>query len=261
MKNKDCLIFQTHVDKPGALKAFAKLKTEIGSRFDLKLLADVTQMRIPPGLSGMKPLSFNLNDTNIKYIYAQKYLQHPGTLWPRNIDLPLLWFFNNSYAKYRRYWVMEYDVRFTGNWNYFFDAFEQSVSDLLATTLYRYEFRPAWGHWPTLRAPELIPMEERVRGLFPIYRLSHDAIRTIDGAYRKGWAGHYEVTIPTILDQAGMTLEDIGGNGSFVPEGNENRFYINSPQHIGLAPGTFTVAPNVIPQSPKPNTLYHPIKD
>ena len=45
-------------------------------------------------------------------------------------------------------------------------------------------------------------MEERVRGLFPIYRLSHDAIRTIDNAYRKGWARHYEVTIPTILDQA-----------------------------------------------------------
>ena len=111
---------------------------------------------------------------------------------------------------------MEYDVRFTSNWNYFFDAFEQSASDLLATTLYRYEFRPAWKHWPTLRSPELIPMEERVRGLFPIYRLSHDAIRTIDSAYRKGWAGHYEVTIPTILDQARMTLEDIGGNGSSV---------------------------------------------
>ena len=39
-----------------------------------------------------------------------------------------------------------------------------------------------------------------------------------------------------------MTLEDIGGNGSFVHEGNENRFYINSPQYRGLAPGTFTVA-------------------
>ena len=160
MKNKDCLIFQTHVDKPGALKAFVKLKTEIGSRFDLKLLVDVTQMPIPPGLSGMDPLFFNLKETNIKYIYAQKYVQHPGTLWPRNIDLPLLWFFNSIGAQYRRYWVMEYDVRFTGNWNYFFDAFEQSASDLLATTLYRYEFRPGWEHWPTLRCPEAIPMED-----------------------------------------------------------------------------------------------------
>ena len=167
MKNKDCLIFQTHVDKPGALMAFAKLNTEVGSRFDLTLLVDVTQIQFPPGLSGMKPLCFNLNETNMKYIYAQKYVQHPGTLWPRNIDLPLLWFFNNWYAKYEHYWVMEYDVRFTGNWNYFFDAFERCESDLLATTLYRYEFRPAWGHWPTLSSPEAVPMEERVRGLFP----------------------------------------------------------------------------------------------
>ena len=90
-------------------------------------------------------------------------------------------------------------------------------------------FVPGWDHWPTLRCPEAIPMEERVRGLFPIYRLSNNAIRAIDNAYRKGWAGHYEVTIPTILDQANMTLEDIGGNGSFVHEGNENQFYTNSP--------------------------------
>ena len=57
-----------------------------------------------------------------------------------------------------------------------------------------------------------------------------------------------------------MTLEDIGGNGSFVHEGNENQFYINSPQYRGLVPGTFTVAQNTLPQSPRPNTLYHPIK-
>ena len=260
MKNKDCLIFQTHVAKPGARLAFSKLNVEVSSRFDLKLLVDVTQAHIPTALFGMEPLCFNLKETNQEHVYVQKCAQHPGTLWPRNIDLPLLWFFNSNNAQYRYYWVMEYDVRFTGNWNYFFDAFEQSASDLLATTLYRYEFRPGWDHWPTLRCPEAIPMEERVRGLFPIYRLSNNAIRAIDSAYRKDWAGHYEVTIPTILDQSNMTLEDIGGNGSFVHEGNENQFYINSPQYRGLAPGTFTVAQNSMPKSPRPNTLYHPIK-
>ena len=240
--------------------AFTKLKTEVGGRFEVKLLVDVTHSQIPPRLTGLEPLCFNLMETGIKYVYPKKYIQHPGTLWPQNIDLPLLWFFCNYSVKFRHYWVMEYDVRFSGNWNYFFDAFEQNSSDLLATTLYRYKFRPAWGHWPTLKSPEVIPMEERVRGLFPIYRLSHNALRIIDASYRNGWAGHYEVTIPTILAQAKMALEDIGGNGAFVCKGNKNRFYINSPQNQGLAPGTFTVAPNVMPHTPRTNTLYHPIK-
>ena len=120
MKNKDCLIFQTHVAKPGAQLAFSKLNVEVGSRFDLKLLVDVTQAHIPTALFGMEPLCFNLKETNQEHVYVQKCAQHPGTLWPRNIDLPLLWFFNSNNAQYRYYWVMEYDVRFTGNWNYFF---------------------------------------------------------------------------------------------------------------------------------------------
>ena len=124
MKKKDCLIFQTHVAKPGARLAFSKLNVEVGSRFDLKLLVDVTQAHIPTPLFGMEPLCFNLKGTNQEHVYVQKCAQHPGTLWPRNIDLPLLWFFNSNNDQYRYYWVMEYDVRSTGNWNYFFGAFE-----------------------------------------------------------------------------------------------------------------------------------------
>ena len=79
-------------------------------------------------------------------------------------------------------------------------------------------------------------------------------------AYCEGWSGHYEVTIPTILKTRGFTLEDIGGSGRYVAQGNHDRFYRNSPDRAGLAPGTFTVAANAISADYPPNLLWHPIK-
>ena len=99
-----------------------------------------------------------------------------------------------------------------------------------------------------------------MRALFPLYRVSNAALRALHEAYSQGWSGHYEVTIPTILKTQGFTLEDFGGNGSYVLPGNRDRFYRNSPGIAGLAPGTFTVAPNQISTDYPPNLLWHPIK-
>ena len=68
------------------------------------------------------------------------------------------------------------------------------------------------------------------------------------------------MTIPTILKTRGFTLEDIGGSGRYVAQGNHDRFYRNSPDRAGLAPGTFTVAANAIRADYPPNLLWHPIK-
>jgi hypothetical protein len=155
---------------------------------------------------------------------------------------------------------MEYDVRFTGQWLDFFAQFATSRSDLLATTLFDYSFRPGWDNWGTLKSPKRVPEAARVRALLPVYRLSNTALRALHEAYCDGWSGHYEVTIPTILKTQGFTLEDFGGSGSYVAAGNQDRFYRNSPGNAGLAPGTFTVAPNQISSDYPPNMLWHPIK-
>lgn len=49
-------------------------------------------------------------------------------------DVVAMHFFN-AHPEFDRYWVVEYDVRFTGNWRGFFDAFEDSDSDFLSATL------------------------------------------------------------------------------------------------------------------------------
>lgn len=64
---------------------------------------------------------------------------------------------------------------------------------------------------------------ERVRGLFPIARLSNRMLRRIDEIGLAGWDGMYELTWPTIALQSGLVIEDFGGAGEFVRLGNENR--------------------------------------
>jgi len=112
---------------------------------------------------------------------------------------------------------MEYDVRFTGGWPDFFLHFAANRSDLLATTLFDYNFRPGWDNWGTLKSPRPIPDQERVRALFPLYRLSNAALRALHEAYSDGWSGHYEVTIPTILKTVASHSRIVGGSGISSP--------------------------------------------
>ena len=241
------------------MAALARLRQQCESAFTIVPLFDHSKGAFPiDHIPGARAVT--CKEIGRLLPYRKKHKQHPGTFWPRNIDLPLMWYFHEN-PQYDYYWVMEYDVRFTGEWPSFFGHFAGSRSDLLATTLFDFEFRPSWDNWGTLHSPRPVPERERVRALFPLYRLSNTALRALHEAYCEGWSGHYEVTIPTILKARGYTLEDIGGSGKYVGPGNHNRFYQNSPERAGLAPGTFTVAANQIsPDGYPPNLLWHPIK-
>jgi hypothetical protein len=240
------------------MAALARLRQQCESTFTIVPLFDHTKGAYPvehiPGAHAV-----TCKQVEKLLPYRKKHKQHAGTFWPRNIDLPLMWYFHEN-PQYDYYWVMEYDVRFTGDWASFFGHFAASRSDLLATTLFDFEFRPSWDNWGTLRSPRPVPERERVRALFPLYRLSNASLGALHEAYSDGWSGHYEVTIPTILKTRGLVLEDIGGSGKYVGPGNHNRFYQNSPERAGLAPGTFTVAANQVADSYPPNLLWHPIK-
>ena len=254
----ECLIFLSHHTQPGSMAALAELRRQCEDRFDIVPLFDQTRGAFPVDhIAGARTIT--CQDVTRLLPYRKKHSQHPGTFWSRNIDLPVMWFFHGN-PGYDYYWVMEYDVRFTGQWPDFFSHFAASRSDLLATTLFDYSFRPGWDNWKTLKSPRRIPEAELVRALFPLYRLSSAALRALHKAYCDGWSGHYEVTIPTILKTQGLTLEDFGGTGSYVAAGNHDRFYRNSPGIAGLAPGTFTVAPNQVSTDYPSNLLWHPIK-
>lgn len=178
-----------------------------------------------------------------------------------NTTFPIIWFFRAN-PDYPAYWRIEYDVVYDGEWHDFFSAYTANPADLLTTTLYRPEVRPDWGWWPTIAKPWHVwrPLR-RVRAFMPIARLSPRALTTIDKAYQKGWVGHDEVLVPSVLQTYGLTIQDLGGEGEFTPENARERLYTNTPAARGLAPGSFVCPPHLPTPDPRPGMLYHPVKD
>lgn len=181
----------------------------------------------------------------------------------RDRDIELFSFtFLAARPQYDRIWVVEYDVAFTAPWHELFDHFVDNDAALLATSLHRHEVNPAWPNWTTLETPSGPPadLSGYVRAFMPLYRLSRTGFVALDAAYRAGWEGFYEGLVPHLLMQAGLRVEDIGGDGEFVDPRNRGRFYRSTPSDNSLAPGTFVFRPIRHSPGSEPGILWHPVK-
>lgn len=182
-------------------------------------------------------------------------------------DLPVLSFYREQ-PDYDYYWVVEYDVRYTGNWGALFAQLRASKADYLATTLQDYDENPRWWWWRTLtNTPR--GLLQRVRCFTPFCRLSNGALAAIDEWYREGGSGHYEMIWPSVCKTMGLAIEDIGGEGRYTPERWRGQHYVNTPHKPSLSPGTFVFRPiyrdawvlaNGLKHASGP-MLWHPVKD
>jgi hypothetical protein len=183
-------------------------------------------------------------------------------------DLPVMKFFLEQ-PDFDRYWIIEDDVRCSGPWADVFDDLARSKADLLMTVVQNYRENPAWYWWNYIvTGDELLPLEQRVKGFLPFCRLSAACLRAVDQTYRHGWGGHYELTWASIAHASALSIEDIGGEGSYTPPERRGRFYTCTSTSGTLFPGTFVYRPpfhdmgvsefakNVMPHS----MLWHPVK-
>jgi hypothetical protein len=165
-------------------------------------------------------------------------------------------------------WVCEYDVDYAGQWGELFARLGDREADLLTTTLlYRHQ-QPRWLGWRSAAAPAEVFPERWVRSLNPIFRITRRALDSYTAAVADPrWQGHYEFTLPTVVREAGLRVEDLGGEGSFVPPGRERSVYVGrSPRGrppdltFGFRPvrhDYFHEKPEAFPGA---GLLYHPVK-
>jgi hypothetical protein len=52
--------------------------------------------------------------------------------------------FRKIKPEYDYYWIVEYDVEFSGHWSELFNAFADNTSDLLCSRVHRHETSPTW---------------------------------------------------------------------------------------------------------------------
>jgi hypothetical protein len=175
---------------------------------------------------------------------------------------PVLDFFL-SHPEYANYWVIEYDVRYTGLWETLFQSFQNIDHDLITAHIRRFAQEPHWYWWDTLQHPsETVVRENYVRSFNVIYRISSRALEFIHHAQLHGWQGYPEVSLPTLLFNGGYKLLDFGGKGEFTLPEFENRFYTSHGFRSGnlCLFGTMRFRPSRTMPGARKNTLYHPVK-
>jgi hypothetical protein len=180
-------------------------------------------------------------------------------------DLTLMKFFWDHSA-YRYYWFIEYDVRFTGNWETLFDSVASSDADILCANIERWHPNSTWVHWATFQTgKEKVEEQNYMMGFLPVCRVTSRALRHIDNRLQEGWNGHPEAVWLTALNHGRYKIEEIGGDSPFTPPERKGRYYgFGIIKALGRL-GTFNAWPVYADSSNFPayvkDVLWHPVKD
>jgi hypothetical protein len=255
-KAREVFLFLSHSVSKEILKEYSRLcraTKGIGSTF---FLYHVKSEKIPRRLT-----VHNFYLFSDKSLSTLKYPILGASSFTGMAHFPVLQFFRDN-TGFEYYWVIEYDVRFSGDWRLLFDSLKDIKKDFLTCNIRGYADEPNWLWWALHHPEKSIPVSERLRSFNPIYRISKSSLSFLHQSLRDGWCGHNEVLLPTLLYHNEFTIMDIGGNGRFVPSGMENRFYTSSaPNAYGeLRKGTMRYRPSFWRVGQQRNKLYHPVK-
>ena len=244
---KQAVLYLTNKSNEWTLSAFHALEQSLQGMADVYFAYHQQGDVLPVSLQNIENLFVFTSDVlnELGYTPIER-----GKLVPGSNHFPLLKFFKENQG-YDYYWLVEDDVRFSGEWKDFFGSFASCTSDFLSSVIETMAENPTWYWWTSLKTGnEVIAEEKLLKSFNPIYRLSSQALVCIDAHLRIGWMGHYEVLLPTLLYNKGFLLEDFGGEGTFVRPENKAKFYDDTSMRI---------AP-VLPDDRK-NYLFHPVKE
>ena len=244
---KQAVLYLTTKSNEWTLSSFHALEQSLQGKADVYFAYHQQGDVLPVSLQNIENLFVFTSDVlkELGYTPIER-----GKLVPGSNHFPLLKFYKENQG-YDYYWLVEDDVRFSGEWKDFFGSFASCTSDFLASVIETKAENPTWYWWTSLKTGnEVIAEEKLLKSFNPIYRLSSQALVCIDAQLRIGWMGHYEVLLPTLLYNKGFLLEDFGGEGTFVRPENNAKFYDDTSMRI---------AP-VLPDDRK-NYLFHPVKE
>lgn len=195
------ILFRTHFIDNEVIKQYRLLKESCGDQYDVILLYDNSFKEVK-NTGDCEVHEFNIDD-----IRNMGFPLWEGRHVWFHMDYAVLHFFRTN-RNYRNYWVIEYDVRFEGNWKDFFCFFSDNSSDLLATYLRRYQEDPLWRWWNEHNLDS--PKEEWLAIFCPLLRISNKALHVLQECHEAGLGGYAEMVIPTVLQKSGLLVNDIG---------------------------------------------------
>jgi hypothetical protein len=256
VKSSQAILFQCHEDHPSHRLAYRKLLEGTKGLGEVIVLAHSETGDLPEWIRSVPHFSFSYQS-----LAALGYTPFTTALVPGSAHFPILQFALGN-PRFDFFWLVEYDVRFTGSWNGFFTAFRDDSSDFLSTQIVRYADQPDWNLWEMRQGDAPFSGDGRLRSFNAIFRLSLRAAQFIDQEQKSGWVGHHEATLPTLLNRGGFTITDLGGSGPFTPERYWNKHYTRaqSDPRGPSTTGSVRYRPPYLAPGWVPNRLYHPVK-
>lgn len=256
---KHALLFFSHIFNEYTLGKFKSLKKAFepyGDTFTIVYTA---------GKSVSAPDEFNPYITTRETLEELNYTWMHSDLMPGHANFPVM-HFGSKHPDYATYTIIEYDVELTGAWEIFLAHLMAASADMVATHVATHSDQPQWHHWQSLdlsKSAELSsPNLQKLRFFGPLYRLSCEAMKSIDQEYKKGISGHYEALFPIILNAKGFSLIDL--NELTHPNHHgRNRWYTKQRRDRKgmLKKSSMRFRPTRTAPGFRSNTLYHPIKN
>lgn len=213
-KDNCAFLFVTHRISNEIVERFYKLRNEtkeFGKTFFLLHLEDNRMLGLNSKYN-LTPYIFNTDSLN-----QLNYEPITDTIIPGSNHFATLQFYLD-YPSFKYYWVIEYDVIFTGNWNTFFPVMNSVEADFIASHIERFTDNPNWLWWETLHLDNIILKDyQYIKSFNPIYRISNRALFHLNKLLmnRQNW-GHHEVLIPTMLNYLNFKIYDLYGKGEFM---------------------------------------------
>lgn len=202
---RDAIVFRAHYLDDFVIRQFHSLKScedKIQAKVFLSFDGDAGERVV----AAKHFHRFTAEDARIKFANCNK--EKP--LW-YNPDYIILDFWQ-KHPNFDYYWLIEYDVFWAGRWEEFFVRFLNNDCDFVTTALKtrsdifgaRY-VQPQWVWWQHINyQPQFL-----VGCFFPVNRFSQKALKTLTEAYSKGLHGYSELLVPTVLYNAGCSLDDL----------------------------------------------------
>lgn len=255
---RSAFLIYAHDITPRLLGKLAAARRDLAGRCDVHVIGYFPDPVNAPPPFGQDPCFHAFGSRDMAALSLPHKGPAPFRIIPGNSDMLFLQF-ARRFPCYDSFWIMEWDVEFTGNLGDLVAVFEGSSSHLLCTNIRRVN--PGWRHLRMNRWPEGWPPDPRLCGFMPFVRFSRELLDQVERFYREGGSGHYEYVWASVATACGLPIEDFGGSGPYVRKGNRNRFYTSTPHTRDMFPGTFRFRPPLRRAGRRRNTLWHPVKD
>ena len=194
---------------------FELLVDKVGTRADVFLLISISEdtkqaLAEHPVKGGLlAPFDQQLLPAELGYPYFTR-----DSLVPGSAHFPVLDFHRRK-LDYEHYFVVEFDVEYTGDWGDMVTDVTSGMPDFASLHFFSPRQRPNWKWWRDYQpAPRdrawALDRDNLRRSFNPIYCISRRATDLIDAAHHDGWRGHNELLLATILTWRGCRITDLG---------------------------------------------------